>query len=167
MKPFWVLICLLALLLCSVIMGGWGFSGFTMTSIAMDPTFPRGGIAFVSRMNPHIGRGTIVLLQVPNEENQVVRRVVGLPGESLEVRNGDIYINGQKLQEKYIGIQGNLPPTFDVPAPDFFGPVVVPPDSYFVMGDNRRFSRDSRVFQSVSRDNIIGVVWSISGLFGF
>jgi len=157
----------LFILLASILVGGWGFSGFTMTSSAMDPTFASGKMVFVSRIAKGIGRGTVVLAQVPGEETQVVRRVVGLPGETLEYRSGELFINGQKVEEKYLGLAASAPAQLDVPAPDNFGPMTMPEDSYFLMGDNRHFARDSRVFYGVKREAIIGVVLSFGGILVF
>jgi len=157
----------LFILFTSILVGGWGFAGFTMTSSAMDPTFPQGKMVFVSRIAKGIGRGTVVLAQIPGEETQVVRRVVGLPGEGLEYRNAELFINGQKVDEKYLGLQNNVAAQFDVPAPENFGPITIPAESYFLMGDNRRFARDSRVFYPIKREAIIGVVISLGGALVF
>jgi signal peptidase I len=68
-------------------------------------------------------------------EKDFIKRVVGLPGETLEIKRGEVYIDGQKLDERYLGS-----------IEDFrdYGPVKVPPDNLFVMGDNRTNSNDSR-----------------------
>jgi len=167
MKGLGVIALILFILFASIMVGGWGFAGFTMTSSAMDPTFAQGKMVFVSRLATGIKRGTIVLAQVPGEETQVVRRIVGLPGEALEFRNGEVFINGQKIEEKYLGPADNVAAKFDVPAPDNYGPVQVPAESYFLLGDNRRFARDSRVFSSVKREAILGNVISFGGILVF
>jgi len=167
MKGMGLIALTLFILIVSILVGGWGFAGFTMTSSAMDPTFAQGKMVFVSRIAKGIGRGTIVLAQVPGEETQVVRRIIGLPGEGIEYRNGEVFINGQKIEEKYLGPGNNVAAQFDVPAPENFGPFQIPDGAYFLMGDNRRFARDSRAFYAVKAESILGVVLSFGGMLVF
>lgn len=151
----------------SIVLGGWVFSGFTMTSSAMDPTFASGKMVFVSRVVKSIGRGSVVLAQVPGEETQVVRRIVALPGETIEYHDGKVFINGAELDEKYLGFQTETAAQFDVPAPPSYGPVTLTEDTYFLMGDNRKFARDSRVFSAVASSAILGKVISFGGILVF
>jgi signal peptidase I len=75
-----------------------------------------------------------------------IKRIVGLPGDTVEVRNSRVYINGDPLDEDYINAE-----------PDYvYGPVTVEPDSYLVLGDNRNASCDSHVWGAVPEENIIG-----------
>jgi len=167
MKGLGVVAVILIILFASIMVGGWGFAGFTMTSSAMEPTFPQGKMVFVSRIAKGVGRGTVVLAQVPSEETQVVRRVVGLPGETIELRDGAVMINGQKIEEKYLGLQNNVAAQFDTPQPDNFGPYAVPAECYFLLGDNRKFARDSRVFYAVKAEAILGTIISFGGVLVF
>jgi signal peptidase I len=79
----------------------------------------------------------------------LIKRVIGLPGETIEVRNGYVYINGQVLQETYLNQMtlGNYPPH------------VISPNHVFVLGDNRGASNDSRSFGEVALQDIIGRAW--------
>ncbi len=92
--------------------------------------------------------------------DDLIKRVVGLPGETLEIRNGEMLINGSPIAEVYTDASF---------LPDF-GPVEIPADSVFVMGDNRDESFDSRRFGPVSVDNVIGrafvVIWPLSRFGG-
>jgi signal peptidase I len=97
-------------------------------------------------------RGDIVVflpteaLKQQNIKDAVIHRVIGVPGDKVEVKGGKVYINNQPLEENYIQ-----------EAPDYqFGPVTVPPNSYFVLGDNRNNSFDSHYWGFVPRKNIIG-----------
>ena len=95
-------------------------------------------------------RGDIVILQVPQAgSGLLIKRVIGLPGEKVEIKGGKVYINEQSLEEPYLSPQ----PQRDMRA------VAVPPEHVFVLGDNRGFSNDSRSFGSVPLDNIAGRAW--------
>jgi signal peptidase I len=95
-------------------------------------------------------RGQIVIfrsLEVPGTD--LVKRFIGMPGDTVEVKDGAVWVNGAKLNEPYIKEPMNRV--------EHFGPLVVPPDHYFAMGDNRNDSYDSRYFGPVPRANVIGV----------
>jgi signal peptidase I len=95
-----------------------------------------------------IRRGDVVVFKYPDEPaRDFIKRVIGLPGETLELRNKKVYINGQPLDEPYVHFlepvsDGQEVTSFDVR--ERYGPVQVPPGQYFVMGDNRDNSQDSR-----------------------
>ena len=99
-------------------------------------------------------RGDIIIFEYPdNEEEWFIKRVIALPGETVEVRDGKVYINNSTtpLDEPYIK---------EEPVEDF-GPYTVPKDGYFVMGDHRNNSNDARDWQThyVRRDEILGKAW--------
>ncbi|HHZ20429.1 MAG TPA: signal peptidase I [Firmicutes bacterium] len=106
-------------------------------------------------------RGDIIVFHPPvkaKEKSNVplkddfIKRVIALPGEEVMVRDGKVYINGKPLAEPYIE-QGRQP-VYEV------GPLVVPPDSYWVLGDNRNQSWDSHEWGEVPRRNIVGrAIW--------
>ena len=108
--------------------------------------------------NPH--RGEIVVFDVPELAQArcgaggvFVKRIIGLPGELWEERHGYVYINGKRLAESYIKPDRR----------DFMNhhPVKIDPGNYFMMGDNRSSSCDSRVWGTVPRKNIIGKVFAV------
>jgi signal peptidase I len=108
-----------------------------------------------------IRRGEIVALWSPqNPDMRLVKRIIGLPGETLEVRHRDVYINGKKLNEPYVV---HIDPREMIQRDDF-GPVTIPADHFFLMGDNRDNSNDSRFWGFAPRESIIGtplfVYWS-------
>jgi len=108
-----------------------------------------------------IERGDIVALWSPESPKiRLVKRVIGLPGETLELRHRDLYINGHKLDEPYVVHTD----AHEINRRDNFGPVIIPPDHFFLMGDNRDNSNDSRFWGFASRDSVIGkplfVYWS-------
>ena len=111
-----------------------------------------------------IHRGDILALWSPQERDlRLVKRVIGLPGETLEVRNRAVYINGDKLDEPYVIHTDAL----EIPRRDNFGPAVIPADRFFMMGDNRDNSNDSRFWGFASRNDLIGrplfIYWSYEG----
>lgn len=105
-------------------------------------------------------RGDVVLFKTPGKENiEVLKRIIGLPNEVLEIKNGNVYINGQIIQEPYLK-ESNL--TYIDNVMDIFmrqdSKATITNNSYFVMGDNRKSSSDSRSFGLVNIDHIIGKV---------
>jgi len=103
-------------------------------------------------------RGDIIILRPPNNNStDFIKRVIALPGERLLIRDGVVYINGQRLIEPY------LPEAWVVfnnwPVAGSSSGQVIPPNEYFVMGDNRNKSQDSRYFGPIGRDRIDGRAW--------
>ena len=103
---------------------------------------------FVYRFEP-IERGDVVVFWYPLDRSKsFIKRVVGLPGDMVNIREGHVYINGQVLEEPYV------PPRYE----DFsgYGPARIPPGQYFVLGDHRISSNDSRIFGTVPASYIYG-----------
>ena len=123
-----------------------------------------------------IARGNVIVFKFPEDpERDFIKRVIGLPGEQVEVRHKRVYVNGKLLNEPYAHYLEQPPPVPDeVPAGDVpasggdpresYGPVTVPPKHYFVMGDNRDNSQDSRYWGFLPRDYVKGrglvIYWS-------
>ena len=102
--------------------------------------------------------GDIIVFKYPvDPSTDYIKRVVGLPGDVIEMRNKQFYRNGQPVKEAYIQ---QLYPN-NIGRLDNVGPITVPADSYFVMGDNRDNSEDSRAWGCVPRANIHGKAWRI------
>jgi signal peptidase I len=118
-----------------------------------------------------IRRRDVLVFKYPEEpDRDFIKRVIGLPGESLEVREKKVYINGSPLDEPYAHY---LTPAADesqyhevtsLDVRERYGPVTVPPNQYFMMGDNRDNSQDSRYWGFLPRENIKGrallIYWS-------
>jgi signal peptidase I len=138
----------------------------TVKKISMQPTLYENEWLFINKIVLKLGsldRGDVVILKDPSEgpdrKEYLVKRIVGIPGDTLKIRNGQLYINGVLKIESYT----------DVKIEDGdFGPVKVDPGSYFVMGDNRHMdaSKDSRTFKQVPENLIKGradlIIWPIS-----
>ena len=96
-----------------------------------------------------VRRGDVVVFRYPLDATKsYIKRIVGLPGETVQIRQGLVYINGSWIPEPYVPSQYE-----DL---SDFGPIQVPSDSYFVLGDHRNSSNDSRVFGTVPRRLIYG-----------
>ncbi|NHC36558.1 signal peptidase I [Scytonema millei] len=129
---------------------------YLIPSTSMKPTLQIDDRLFVDKISYHIGnpqRGDIIVFTPPeaviqeeHSRDAYVKRVIGLPGEKVEVNNGIVYINDQPLIEHYIA----EPPEYILAA------AIVPPNSYLVLGDNRNRSYDSHAWGFISRDRIIG-----------
>jgi len=95
-------------------------------------------------------RGDIVVLKLPGRRSEpLIKRVIGLPGETVEIHGGQVFINGKPLKEPYLRTRtyGDMPPR------------KVPEGCIFVLGDNRNASNDSRFFGPVPLENIVGRAW--------
>jgi signal peptidase I len=110
--------------------------------------------------SPHRQQIVIFRPVVPGETSDVIKRVIGLPGDTLDIHDGAVWINGTRLQEDYtVGRTEPGHPLEFVAVPERekgFLPYTVPPNCYFVMGDNRGNSLDSRFIGCVPRQNIVG-----------
>ncbi len=104
---------------------------------------------------PH--RGDVLVLEPPDvPQEDYIKRLIALPGETVQVKDGIVYINDKPLKEDYIKDKPYSP----------YGPAVVPPNNFFVMGDNRNGSRDSRVFGFLPIDKVVGKAMFVYWPFG-
>ncbi len=119
---------------------------------SMEDTIEIGNRVVTSRLSylsSDPRRGDIVVFPYPdNEELDYIKRIIGMPGETIEGKDGLVYINGEPLEEPYV----------KEALDSDFGPYEVPEDSYFMMGDNRNNSQDSRYWENkfLARDKIEG-----------
>lgn len=96
-----------------------------------------------------LSRGDVVVFKYPDDQHQTfVKRLIGVGGDTIEIKDGNLYINNEKVQENYL----------NEPMLGEFGPYTVPENHFFMMGDNRNSSKDSRFWEHkfVPREKIIG-----------
>ena len=132
---------------------------FFLDKVAFPANYPHALQKYLPIRTIH--RGDIVAFWSPENPNlRLVKRVIGLPGETLEVRDRNVYIDGVRLDEPYT--VHTDPREFD--QRDNYGPVEIPADHFFMMGDNRDNSNDSRFWGFAPRESLIGkplfVYWS-------
>lgn len=145
---------------------------------SMQPTF-EGNDRVIALRHGHVDRNDVVILNAPDEPGVLyIKRVIGLPGETVESKNDVMYIDGKKIAQPYLknSLMKGDEARGDLYTDDFtlqskgLGKKV-PADSYFVMGDHRDDSKDSRMFGYVKRSAIVGVVkfryWPLNRLKGF
>ena len=171
---------------------------------SMNPTILEGDLIYVNKLAYDLRipltlhrlakwsdpkRGDIVICFSPEDGVRLVKRVIGLPGDTIQMKNNTLFLNGEpvgytKIKRKYTEIQsgkrrvmcvlaiedldGVTHSVMRIPsiqARRSFGPVTVPQGSYFVLGDNRDSSRDSRYFGFVDRESIVGKAKGVIGSF--
>lgn len=137
------------------------FVPVTVEGNSMEPTLEHQDRLVLNKVRD-IERFDIVVFPAPNEpDKQYIKRVIGVPGDQIEFREDDLYINDEYVDETYLeGLQTDTSPnsyvTGDFTLEELTGTTTVPENSYFVLGDNRLNSRDSRSFGFVSADTITG-----------
>ncbi|MEN8041947.1 MAG: signal peptidase I [Actinomycetota bacterium] len=180
-----------AALLIAVLIKTFLFQAFWIPSSSMEDTLQIYDRVFVSKLSyrfSEIAPGDIIVLDDPRPgfeqpdetalqsavrnlkesiglatpQSEFIKRVIGLPGDVVEGKDGAVYVNGVRLEEPYLK-QPELPIRP-------FAPVEVPEDSLFVMGDNRRASQDSRFFGPIPTEDVVGrafvIIWPLDRVGG-
>jgi len=126
---------------------------YKVEGYSMEPTLNDGQYLLINKIGMRFHqpeRGDIIVFQYPLDPSKsFVKRVIGLTGDTVEVRNQQTIVDGKVLTEPYIKSAEN----------GFFPPTTVPPDQYFVLGDNRNNSSDSRSWGMLPAKDIIGEAW--------
>ncbi len=122
-----------------------------VSSSSMEPDLEVGQRLIVNKVNYYfetVKRGDIIVFKPPLNPTATpyIKRVIGLPGDTVEIKQGKVFVNGQSLDEPYIKEK----PLYTMP------PQYIMPDNFFVLGDNRNDSNDSHVWGTVPKENIIG-----------
>jgi signal peptidase I len=126
---------------------------FVIVGSSMYPNFEEGERLLINKVVYKFRQpesGEVIIFHPPaNQQADYIKRVIALPGETVEVKDGVVYINGCQLDEPYI----KEPPTYTLDERK------IPENEYFVLGDNRNSSNDSHGGWTVPRENIIGKAW--------
>lgn len=130
-------------------------------NISMQPTLHQDEFILVNKLAYRLGtyqRGDIIVFHFPGDPKEdYIKRVIGLPGDTVNIRAGHVYVNGQMLDEPYIAAAPNYERKYDVPQ-----------DGLFVLGDNRNQSSDSHIWGIVPLQNVVGkalvVYWPLKDL---
>lgn len=124
---------------------------------SMLPTLVNNERLLMSKNTDNIQRFDIVVFDAPNEDRNYIKRVIGLPGETVEIQKDQLVIDGKKYTEEYLDpkLSEEVLTTRETFTEDFV--FEVPADSYFVLGDNRTNSTDSRYIGAISKKEIEGV----------
>lgn len=115
---------------------------------SMNPTLENGQYLLINNLSYYLDepeRGDIIVFHHPNSDLNLIKRVIGLPGDHVEIRDGTVIVNGVALDEPYIQA-----------APNYSGSWDVPEDQFFVLGDNRNSSSDSHTWSFLPEENIVG-----------
>jgi signal peptidase I len=170
-------------LIAAILLRTFVVQTFFIPSGSMDPTLKIGDRILVDKLAYHlhgVDRGNIVVFQRPANEDcggppvaDLVKRVIGLPGDTVSLRQGHVFIDGRLLNESWLpAIRQDA--TYPGPAGQPYNlakPYVVPANHYFMMGDNRKDSCDSRYWGPIPRSLIVGKVdlrvWPITSLHIF
>ena len=122
---------------------------FMVSGESMNPTYNNGDYLLIDKLSNKFDRSDIIIARNPKERNQfIIKRIIGLPNEKVEIRNGDVFINGKILNEEYIinKTDDDIMTTLD-------------DNQYFILSDNRSENLDSRFLGPVSKDDIEGEVF--------
>lgn len=157
-------------LLVALVVKAMLFQAFVIPSRSMEPTLRIGNRVLVFKLSSRLGnyeRGDVVVFARPDalrgtdDDSDLIKRVIGLPGDVVDGRKGRVYVNGRLLAEPWFEV---------VPLTSDFGPMTVPDGTLWVMGDNRGNSQDSRVFGFLDQSAVRGEAflrwWPISRFAG-
>ena len=145
---------------------------FTVSGTSMYPTLHNGDRMILSKIGD-INRFDVVVLKAPDENVEYIKRVIGMPGDTLEMKQGILYINGKKIEQPFINTEALQKQTVfidDFTLQSLIGETKIPAGKYFVMGDNRGVSRDSRMIGLIDRKAIEGkavfTIWPMNQFGG-
>lgn len=127
---------------------------------SMMPNFSNGEYLLTDKITYRFQepkKGDVIIFTAPkNQEYEYIKRIIGLPAETIRIEGGEIFINGEKLKEEYLSQKTKTHSGHFLKEGQLF---TIPEGQYFVIGDNRDHSSDSREWGTVPKENIIGRAW--------
>jgi signal peptidase I len=169
----WRTACLVSLLCGMAAFLACGFDVVQVSSNSMEDGLHDGDFVLIARAHFAVGekwrrwvmprRGQIIIFRVPNDVKTImIKRTIGVAGDQVRIYRGDLIVDGTSIAEPYVHHQQGYSPETSFWPLDTEGPglrpITVPASHYFVMGDNREYSEDSRAFGPVPENDVIGVV---------
>ena len=140
------LIPYIIIIICVVLIRTFIVTPVRVDGVSMNPTLENNEILILNKLDKSYNRFDIVVFNYNNEK--LVKRIIGLPGETIKVKNNKLYINNKYIEEDFTHKDTD----------DYEYELVIPKNSYFVMGDNRSNSLDSRFIGPINKQNIEGTV---------
>ena len=154
-KIIWELIPYVLIVIMIIIIRIYIITPVRVDGASMNKTLEDGDILLLYKM-AQIDRYDIVVLDEEYDDEIIIKRIIGLPGETVEIKNGKIYINDEEIEDEYA--YGD---TSD------YEKITLADDEYFILGDNRLISKDSRYFGPIKKSDLMGEVvfriWPFSG----
>lgn len=156
-------------LIISLVVTKFGFAHTIVPSGSMIPTIHVKDHLIINKIpmyyrDPH--RGEIVVFH--GEDMELIKRVIALPGDTIDIRNGKVYINDEVLEEAYLAEGTITKPTVPGSLFHYTYPYTIPENQYFMMGDNRGNSKDSRAIGTINREAIYATanlrIWPINSI---
>jgi len=181
----WIYIAVFVLLLFTVnplidiLVGNTVTRASLTNTIAMEPAILKHDVLLINKIAYRLGepeRDDIVSISYDEETykglskitgDHIIRRIVAIPGDKIEVNGRDVIVNGQALKESYGYYDDHALPEANLMEDITFKLKVVPPDNYFVLGDNRSYSMDSRILGFIPREKIVGKVTKVYWSWNF
>lgn len=153
-----IIICLSAIFIKNLI-----FVEYKVEGVSMQPTYEEGKLLSVNRLSlffHSLKRFDVILFQLPKSNETYVKRIIGLPGDEIHYKDDMLYVNGEAMEEPFLSHRSsNLSKSMgNFTLEEVIDKTRIPEGYFFVIGDNRLQSRDSRHFGLVHIDNIIGKV---------
>lgn len=131
----------------------FAIGNYSIQGQSMEPNYHQEQRLLVDKVSPRLlgySPGDIVIVRSPIQDIELIKRLIGKPGDTIELRDNRVFVNGEALNEPYLPPNANSGPTRGE------SKWTLGENEYFVMGDNRSFSQDSRAFGSVSGESIVG-----------
>lgn len=146
--------------LIAVVLRFFVIQPFVVEGASMEPNFHDQQYIMIDKLSYHLrapARGEVIVFHPPTSPDEnYIKRIIGLPGETVRIENHEVFVNANKVNEPYLGSQEHNTDKFALS-----NPVTLGVDEYFVMGDNRSHSSDSREWGVLKRDAIEGRTWFV------